>query len=175
MPLKSGSVPIYSLCLANGKINMKKKPFAMHAGIRLLLAGIFFAGGFTGAPAFCAEDAFVCMEETQEKCDRENRNIQLFVQGRDAFDRGREAGDLREARRFALELIERQDTRHGKALMKYIYMQVAQGVHKDPVEAYRWVAADIAAHTSYERLNLDRVLEQLAAKMTPEQLAEARK
>jgi hypothetical protein len=154
---------------------MKKNSFATHAGIRLLVAGVLVAGGFFSARAIAEQDAFVCMEQKQEKCDRENRNIQLFVQGRDAYERGRETGDLGEARKFALELIGRQDIRHGKALMKYIYTQVAQGVHKDPVEAYRWIAADIAAHTSYERLNLERVLEQLAAKMTPEQLAEARK
>ncbi len=148
---------------------------ALHVNFRLLVAGILVASGLWAAPVIAEQDAFVCMEETQEKCDRENRNIQLFVQGRDAYDRGREAGDLGEARRLALELIERKDTRHGKALMKYIYMQVAQGVHQDLVEAYRWVAADIAADARYERLNLPRVLEQLAAKMTPEQLAEARK
>lgn len=153
---------------------MKKNSFAMHASLRLLVAGLLVTG-VCGMPAIAAEDAFVCMEESQEKCDHENRNIQLFVQGRDAYDRGRETGDLGEARKLALELIERKDTRHGKALMKYIYMQVAQGVHKDLVEAYRWVAADIAADARYERLNLERVLEQLAAKMTPEQLAAARK
>lgn len=154
---------------------MTRNPFGTQSGVRLFVAGVVLAGGFCGAPAIAADDAFVCMEETQEKCDQENRNIQLFVQGRDAYERGRETGDLGEARRFALELIERKDARHGKALMKYIYMQVAQGVHKDPVEAYRWVAADIAAGASYARLNLERVLEQLAAKMTPEQLAEAKK
>lgn len=154
---------------------MKRNLFGMQSRVRLLVAGIVLAGGFCSAPAVAGEDAFVCMEETQEKCDRENGNIRLFVQGRDAYERGRETGDFGEARRFALELIERKDARHGKALMKYIYMQVAQGVHKDPVEAYRWVAADIAAGASYARLNLERVLEQLAAKMTPEQLAEARK
>ena len=154
---------------------MMKKPFGLQSSVRLLVAGVLLAGGFSGAPALAAEDAFVCMEETQEKCDRENRNIQLFVQGRDAYDRGRQTGDLGEARKFALELIERKDTRHGQALMKYIYMQVAQGIHKDPVEAYRWVARDIAAGASYERLNLERVLEQLRAKMTPEQLAEVSK
>ena len=154
---------------------MKQNVVEMQSGVRLLVAGVLVATAFCVAPALADKDAFVCMEQTQEKCDHENRNIQLFVQGRDAFERGRATGDLGEARKFALELIERQDARHGKALMKYIYMQVAQGVHKDPVEAYRWVAADIAAHTSYERLNLERVLEQLAAKMTPEQLAEARR
>ena len=153
---------------------MKKNTLAMHASPWLIMATVLTAA-LSCAPVLAKEDAFVCMEETQEKCDRENRNIQLFVQGRDAYDRGREAGDLGEARKLALELIERKDTRHGNALMKYIYMQVAQGVHKDLVEAYRWVAADIAADARYERLNLARVLEQLAAKMTSEQLAEARK
>ena len=149
--------------------------FEMQFAVRLLVASVLFAGGVSGAPVLAEEDAFVCMEQTKEKCDWENRNIQLFVQGRDAYERGRQTGDLGEARKYALELIERKDTRHGKALMKYIYTQVAQGIHKDLVEAYRWVAADLAAHASYERLNLERVLEQLAAKMTPEQLAEARK
>jgi hypothetical protein len=154
---------------------MIMNPFGMQSRVRLLVAGVVVAGALCAAPVIAADDAFVCMEETQEKCDQENRNIQLFIQGRDAFERGRETGDLGEARRFASELIERKDAEHGKALMKYIYLQVAQGVHKNPVEAYRWVAADIAAGASYPRLNLERVLEQLAAKMTPEQIAEARK
>jgi hypothetical protein len=154
---------------------MTRNPFGTQSRVQLFVAGVVLAGAFSGAPANAADDAFVCMEESQEKCDQENRNIQLFIQGRDAFERGRETGDLGEARRFALELIERKDAEHGKALMKYIYLQVAQGVHKDPVEAYRWVAADIAAGASYPRLNLERVLEQLAAKMTPEQIAEAKK
>jgi len=154
---------------------MKKKPFEMQSRVWLLVAGVLLAGGFCSVPAIAADDAFVCMEETQEKCDQENRNIQLFIQGRDAFERGRESGDLGEARKYALELIERKDAEHGNALMKYIYLQVAQGVHKDPVEAYRWVAADIAAGAKYPRLHLERVLEQLASKMTPEQIAEAKK
>ena len=153
---------------------MKKNTLAMRASPWLIMATVLTAA-LSSAPVLAEQEAFVCMEETQEKCDRENRNIQLFVKGRDAYDRGRETGDLGEARKLALELIERKDTRHGNALMKYIYMQVAQGVHKDLVEAYRWVAADIAADARYERLNLARVLEQLAAKMTSEQLAEARK
>ena len=154
---------------------MNKKYFGPQHRVRRLLASVAFAGCLFAAPVLAEEGAFVCMEETQEKCDSENRNMALFIQGRDAYERGRETGDLGEARKYAMELIERKDARHGKALMKYIYMQVAQGTHKDSVEAYRWVAADIAAGESYARLNLDRVLEQLAAKMTPEQLAEARK
>lgn len=141
----------------------------------VLLAAVFGAcGGLFAAPAGAAEDAFVCMEETQEKCDRENRNMALFIEGRDAFDRGREIGDLTEARRIARELIDRQDAQHGKALMKFIYVQVSLGVHKDLVEAYRWIDADLAAGQSYKRLDLKWVQEKLAEKMTPEQLAEVR-
>jgi hypothetical protein len=142
-----------------------------------LLAGA--AGGLCAASASAAEDAaedaFVCMEETQEKCDYENRNMELFIQGRDAFDRGRETGDLGEAHRIARELIDRKDEKHGKALMKFVYVQVSLGVHKNFVEAYRWIDADIAAGQSYRRLDLNWVRDKLAAKMTPEQLAEARR
>jgi hypothetical protein len=139
-----------------------------------LLLGLS-AGTWSAAHAAAEEDAFVCMEETQEKCDDENRNIGLFIQGRDAFDRGRESGDLGEARRIARELVDRKDERHGKALMKFVYVQVSLGVHKNFVEAYRWVEADIAAGESYKRLDLAWVRDKLAARMTPEQLAEARK
>lgn len=141
-----------------------------------LLAAALAAAGCIGATAVhAAEDAFVCMEESQEKCDYENRNMALFIQGRDAFDRGRESGDLREAHDIAAELMARKDFKHGKALMKYIYLQFGQGVHKDLVQAYRWVAADAAAGVTYPRLDLGRVLDQMAARMTPEQLAEARR
>jgi|GEM_PF-1368064 len=150
---------------------------AGYAGAMVLLAGT--ACGFASVPAGAAEestqDAFVCMEETQEKCDYENRNMALFIQGSDAFDRGREIGDLGEARRIARELMDRDDMRHGKALMKFVYVQVSLGVHKNYVEAYRWIEADIAAGQSYQRLDLNWVKDKLAAKMTPEQLAEVGK
>jgi hypothetical protein len=139
------------------------------------MASVALAGGAVYAPAATGDDAFVCMEDTQEKCDYENKNLDLFIKGRDAYDRGRETGDLSEARNIALELIQRKDTKHGNALMKFIYVQVGQGVHKNYVEAYRWVQADIAAGATYERLNLQKVRDSLAEKMTPEQLAEARK
>jgi hypothetical protein len=141
----------------------------------LLVAAAMIIGVFSVAPARADDDAFVCMEATQEQCDEENRNMDLFIQGRDAFDRGRETGDLGEARRIARELIDRKDARHGKALLKFIYVQVSLGAHKDFVEAYRWVEADIAAGESYKRLDLAWVRDKLAARMTPEQLAEARK
>lgn len=106
---------------------------------------IALALGMTAATAMAADEAFVCMEETQEICDQNNRNMALFIKGRDAFDQGREIGDFGEARRYALELMANNDSQHGSALMKFIYVQVGLGVHKNLVEAYRWVAADMAA------------------------------
>lgn len=142
----------------------------------MIAAATLGAGAWLPLPAAHAEDeAFVCMEDTQEKCDAENRNMDLFIQGRDAFDQGRESGDFGEARRIARELMDRKDMKHGKALMKFIYVQVTLGVHKNFVEAYRWIESDIAAGIKYARLDLDWAKEKLAARMTPEQLAEARK
>lgn len=153
-------------------MNMKQRLFRSHGAIGML--AVVLACTLPAASARAEGDAFVCMEESQEKCDYENRNMDLFIQGRDAFERGREAGDLREAHDRAAELMARGDFKHGKGLMIYIYLQVAQGTHRNLVEAYRWVASDLAAGTTYPRLKLERVLEQVAARMTPEQLAEAK-
>jgi hypothetical protein len=141
----------------------------------LLAAAVAIAAALAPAPAAGADDAFVCLEDTQEKCDWENKNLELFVKAHDAFDRGREKGDLTEARNYALELISRKDERHGKAIMKYVYMQVGMGVHRNYVEAYRWLSSDLASGAKYARLDLERTRDRLAAKMTPEQLAEARR
>ena len=143
--------------------------------IRFFVVAVATAFAQPATDTIAADDAFVCMEESQEICDQKNKNMALFIKGRDAFDRGREIGDLREARGYALELIANNDIQHGKALMKFIYVQVGQGVHKNLVEAYRWVAADIASGTDYRRLNLARILDQLTARMTPEELSEAKR
>lgn len=141
--------------------------------VRQLAASVAAAIGI-GGPVLAADgDAFVCMEESQEQCDYQNKNMELFIKGRDAFDAGRESGDLREAHAYAAELMTRKDFQHGKGLMKFIYLQFAQGTHKNLVEAYRWVAADLAAGVEYKRLDLKRVLDQISARMTPEQRAEA--
>jgi hypothetical protein len=154
---------------------MKQKDMTNRHGIRRLAAMVALACGLSAAPVHAADDAFVCMEESQQKCDYENANMDLFIKGREAFDRGREIGDLSEARGYAVALIERKDLKHGQTLMKFIYVQVGQGVHKNLVEAYRWVASDITAGAKYQRLDLQRILDQLAARMTADQLAEAKK
>jgi hypothetical protein len=143
--------------------------------VRQLPAALFLAFGLSAGMPVMAEDAFVCMDESQERCDYENRNMELFIKGRDAFDQGRDSGDLSEARSYAAELMARNDMRHGKGLMKYVYLQFAQGTHRNLVEAHRWVAADIVAGVTYPRMDLERLLRQIEGRMTPDQLQEARK
>jgi hypothetical protein len=146
-----------------------------HHRIRSLAAVAALGCSLAGGQVRAEGDAFVCMEESQEKCDYENQNMDLFIKGRDAFDRGREIGDLSEAHGYAAALIERKDLKHGQALMKFIYIQCGLGGHKNQVQCYRWIAADIAAGAKYQRLDLQRTLDQVAARLTPEQLAEAKK
>lgn len=158
---------------------MTPTPSSMQRTVCAFAAALTLAGALSATVwptrALAEDDAFVCMEESQEKCDYENKNMELFIKARDAFDRGREIGDLTEAHHTAKELIDRGDAKHGKGLMIYILLQFGQGTHKNLVEAYRWVASDIAAGVTYPRVNLNGVLEKLAARMTPEQLAEAKK
>ncbi len=143
--------------------------------IRPRITAALLACAVACGPALAAGDAFVCMEEKQETCDQKNQNLALYIKAHDAFDRGREAGDLSEARSLALKLIANDDARHGKTLLKYIYMQVGMGTHKNYVEAYRWINADLASGTKYSRLDLERTRDRLAKLMTPEQIAEANK
>jgi len=153
---------------------MNVKPSQRQLVIRRLALTFILASCVASGATAAADDAFICMEESQEICDQKNRNMAMFIKGRDAFDRGREIGDFTEARGYALALIEDNDPRHGLALMKFIYVQLGLGVHKNLVEAYRWVSADIAAGTQYRRLDLDRIRNQLERLMTPAQLEEAK-
>ena len=108
-----------------------------------------------------------------KQCAYENESLSLFIKGTDAYDAGRQTGDLSEARNIARQLIERKN-KYGKRMMKQVYVQLALGVHKNYVEAYRWLAEAMANEEKYPRLEINRLLDQLSEKMTPEQLAEAK-
>lgn len=139
-----------------------------------LTTGIVLSSGLACVPAL-AEDAFVCMEETQEICDHKNKSLSIYIKAHEAYDRGRQVGDLAEAYTLAKELVARDEAKQGKAILRQIYIQASLGEHKNYVQAYRWVAEDIAAGASYRQLKMDKVLESIAQRMTPEQLAEAKK
>lgn len=120
-----------------------------------------------------AEDAFKCMEETQEKCDFENANMAAFIRGREAFDRAMETGDFTETREIGQWLAARKN-KYGNRLLKMVYVQIGFGKHKDYVQAYRWLDEEIKSGHGFARLDLEKTMAKLAALMTPEQLAAAR-
>lgn len=143
--------------------------------LHLLISGLLLCTAISHTPLHAEEeDAFKCMSEDEKECAFENESMALFIKGRDAYDTGRVTGDLSEARKIAKELVQRKN-KYGKRMMKMIYMQLATGTHKNFVEAHRWVQEGIVNEEKYARLDLNRVLEQLSVKMTPEQLAEAQK
>ncbi len=143
--------------------------------LHAIVSGLILSTAVGHLPARAEdEEAFKCMSEDEKECAFENESMALFIKGRDAYDKGRETGDLSESRKIAQELVQRKN-KYGKRMMKMIYMRVAAGEHKNYVEAYRWVQDGIANDEKYARLDLNHVLEQLSAKMTPEQLAEVQK
>ena len=124
---------------------------------------------FTLAPAY-AQEAVACPYEDEKECAYENESLSLFIKGRDAYDHGREIGDLSEARELGYQLAARKN-KNGRALLKMIYMEIRMGGHKNYVQAYYWVQEAMQRNESYARLDFQTVLESLKKRMTPEQLA----
>ena len=137
------------------------------------LATAAFAALLLSSSGAWAEDAFKCMEETQEKCDFENENMRLFIQGRDAFDRAMETGDFTETRAIGQQLAARKN-KYGNRLLKMVYVQVGFGKHKDFVQAWRWLDEEMKAGHGFARLDLEKTVAKLEALMSPEQLAAVR-
>ena len=145
---------------------MKKKSAVLRLATVALAAAL--ASG-----AAVAEDAFKCMEETQEKCDFENANMAAFIRGREAFDRAMETGDFTETREIGQWLAARKN-KYGNRLLKMVYVQIGFGKHKDFVQAHRWLDEEIKSGHGFARLDLEKTMAKLEALMTPEQLAAAR-
>ena len=124
----------------------------------------------TSVPSAYAEESFVCPLENEKECAFENENLSLFIKGRDAYDRGRETGNLSEAREIGYQLAARKN-KNGRVLLKMIYMEIRMGGHKNYVQAYDWVEEAMQRNESYARLDFQTVLDSLKKRMTPEQLA----
>lgn len=122
------------------------------------------------APAAQAQDEAACPYEDAKECAFENENLSLFIKGRDAYDHGREIGDLSEARDIGYQLAARKN-KNGRVLLKMIYMEIRMGGHKNYVQAYDWVNEAMQRNESYARLDFQSVLDSLKKRMTPEQLA----
>ena len=124
----------------------------------------------TSVPSAYAEDGFVCPLEDEKECAYENESLSLFIKGRDAYDHGREIGDLSQAREIGYQLAARKN-KNGRILLKMIYMEIRMGGHKNYVQAYDWVNEAMQRNESYARLDFQSVLDSLKKRMTPEQLA----
>ena len=139
-----------------------------HSAWRVTLTTLALA--ITSVPSAYAEEGFVCPLENEKECAFENENLSLFIKGRDAYDRGRETGNLSEAREIGYQLAARKN-KNGRVLLKMIYMEIRMGGHKNYVQAYDWVEEAMQRNESYARLDFQTVLDSLKKRMTPEQLA----
>ena len=105
------------------------------------------------------------------RCKAENGDPHaMYLIGREAYDEARETGDFGEAYMWATRARE-AGFLGGKMLFKMVHLQAGQGLHKDAVEAHRWISTAIADGEDY----LVPWKRRLEARMTPEELAEARR
>ncbi|NKC13940.1 MAG: hypothetical protein GKR94_17660 [Gammaproteobacteria bacterium] len=104
------------------------------------------------------------------RCAAENGDPRaMYVVGREAYDKAREAGDYTEARRWAVRSKE-AGFLAGKMLYKMVHMQAGDGQHKDLVEAHGWLTMAIDGGANY----LVPWRRRLEGKMTNEQISAAR-
>ena len=94
----------------------------------------------------------------------------MYAVGRQAYDDARVAGDFAAALDWARRLVALKD-KNGERLLKMVHLQLGWGKHRDPVQAYVWLSEAITAGDDYVR----SLRNGLAGKMTPEQVADARK
>lgn len=118
-----------------------------------------------------ADEMPVCESEDEAACmaDRDER-VAIYAKGRDAYDNARTSGDFSEALILSRQLASKGD-KNGERLLKMVHLQLGWGVHKNFIQAYGWLSEGIAGGGDY----LLHWRNLLAEKMTPEQLAEAKK
>lgn len=145
---------------------MKSVPLAFMLLITIGLAGTAGQAASDTAPGEeCAPGA-----ESVPCLAAQGDRHAMYMMGRDAYERGRESGDMALALEWARNAASTGD-RSGKKLLKMVYLQVGEGVHKDFVQAYVWLTAAIAEGNDYLVVWRDRLI----AKMTPDQLDQAKK
>ena len=130
------------------------------------LAVAFATSGmrFAAAETACtSDDEAVCKAEKDER-------MALYTLGRNAYDTARTSGDFTEAVRVSRKLATNGD-KNGERLLKMVYIQLGSGAHRDNVQAYVWISEGIAEGFDYAPLWRKKLTE----KMTPDQLAEAKK
>jgi len=96
-------------------------------------------------------------------------NLAIYRLGRTQYENARESGDFTEALRLARQLNATGD-KNGERLLTMVHLQLGWGAHKDFVQAYAWLLEDLQKDDEH----LPKMLKQLAEKMTPEQIDEAK-
>ena len=105
------------------------------------------------------------------RCKAENGDPRaMYLIGREAYDAARESGDFSEAYEWASRAKE-AGFLGGRMLFKMVHLQAGDGHHHDYVEAHRWLSTAIADGADY----LIPWRRRLEAKMTSEQIADARR
>lgn len=94
----------------------------------------------------------------------------MYAVGRNAYEAARSSGDFSEALDWARKL-NAMGEKNGERLLKMVYLQLGWGAHRDYVQAYVWLSEGIVGGEDY----LVKWRKTLAEKMTPEQIAAAKK
>lgn len=122
------------------------------------------------SPATAAETQCPSEDDSAPcQADKGDR-MAVYVMGRNAYDNARTSGDFSEAFALSRQLAAQGD-RNGERLLKMVYLQLGWGAHRDYVQAYVWLSEGIAGGADY----LVRWRKILEEKMTPDQVAEAKK
>lgn len=142
------------------------------AGLAILLALTCapWAGGSAGV---CAAEPECPTGDEWVPCQARNGDrMAMYVMGRRAYEEARTSGDFTEALSWSRKLVSAgEKSENGERLLKMVYLQLGWGAHRDYVQAYVWLSEAIAAGGDY----LVPWRKMLVEKMTPEQLAQAKK
>ena len=113
------------------------------------------------------EDKVLCMA-------LEGDTMAMYVMGRREYTIARKTGDMTKALNWTLKVLENKDSALvASRLLKMIYIQLGEGVHKDYVQAYIWLQEGINKGDNY--VYLIRWQERLTYYMTEQQINDARK
>jgi hypothetical protein len=113
------------------------------------------------------EDKVLCMA-------LEGDAMAMYVMGRREYTIARKTGDMTKALNWTLKVLENKDSALvASRLLKMIYIQLGEGVHKDYVQAYIWLQEGINKGDDY--VYLIRWQERLTYYMTEQQINDARK
>ncbi len=139
------------------------------------LAGLALSGALVVALTFgeikpvAADMDCASSDEAACKAEKDER-MAIYGAGRNAYEKARTSGDFTEAYTLSRKLALTGD-KNGERLLKMVYMQLGWGAHKDLIQAYGWLSEGVDDGIDYLPVWRDK----LAEKLSPEQLAEAKK